>query len=339
MPELGARLRDYVEAIAPPIGEEEIRRGAAAPVVGLTPPRRRAIPVLGLAALVATLLVTFGLLWDGAQPSRLGDQIWRGIWPQSSREDAEHAQARADAGDDDYTWQAPGDDPLGLVPRRFVREHFGWSDARLIAVGSVPFDGVPPGTDGEDWEVRVLQPYLIRCGSGTNLAYPLDPVGGTCPPTIDETHYEVIRVDLEQLVRRGPTGIWVVTGWADVTGEMEGREVQAVPPDEEDLITLMTGFLEARLAGTGAEGYVGTLTYWNDPVELGLYRSSSGSPWVGYEIRSVEGPEWPNGTYSLTVRLTAADGSAVEEGPYRAGPVDVRLGWFQGNLFEVTESP
>lgn len=343
MSELGTQLRDYLEAAAPPITEEEVRVHPLVLVPGaapLTGSRRRLTPVLVAVTVVLAVLLAAGLLLNPVleapviSPSPDG---WPGLWPQTSREDAMEAQSLADVGHPDYAWQAPGRDLSGDYPSRmdaisvrFVQEMLGWRGGHVISSG--------PSEDVEqDWEADVHEWYVIRCGEGVNPLYPDGPVGAECPPTIDATRYEVVRVAAEQLVRRGRDGIWLVTGWVDATG-IEGG-TQAVPPTEDEVRQLMEEFLEARLAGSGAERFVGLLANWNDPVDLNIYATSGGSTFEEYEITSLSGPEWPSGTFSVTVRLTARDGTEVEEGTYFASPEDVRLHRFTSHFFSVTEHP
>jgi hypothetical protein len=342
MSELGTRLRDYLEAAAPPITEEEVRLHpvvSVAATLAVSRTRRRVTPVLVAAAAVLAVLVVVGLFASSLPEAPVTGPIpdgWRGLWPQTSSEDAMEAQSLADVGHPDYAWQAPGRDLSGDYPSRmdaisvrFVQEMLGWRGGHVISSG--------PSEDVEqDWEAAAHVGYVIRCGEGVNPLYPDDPVGAECPPTINATRYEVVRVTAEQLVRRGRDGIWLVTGWVDATG-IEGG-TQAVPPAEDEVRQLMLEFLEARLSGSGAEGFVGFLGDWNDPVELDFYATRAGSPFEEYEITSVSGPEWPSGTFSVTVRLTARDGTKVEEGVYYASPEDVRLRRFTSHSFSVTES-
>jgi hypothetical protein len=341
MSELGTQLRDYLEAAAPPITEEEVRFHPLVLVPG-TPAvpgkRRRVTPVLVAVAVVLAVLAVAGLVLSLVLEAPVigpNPEGWRGLWPQTSHEDAVEAQALADAGDPTYTWQAPGNDPSGAIPVRFVQEMLGWRGGHVIGVNSWPREGVE-----QDWEADILEWYVIRCGEGVNPLYQDDLVGADCPPTIDATRYEVVRVDTEQLIRKGRDGIWLVTGWVDVTGTPDAvGGTQSVPPTEDEVRQLMEEFLEARLAGSGAEGFVGLLANWNDPVDLNFYATSGGSPFEEYEITSLSGPEWPSGTFSVTVRLTARDGTDVEEGTYFASPEDFTLGRFTSRFFSVTEHP
>ena len=105
----------------------------------------------------------------------------------------------------------------------------------------------------------------------------------------------------EQPARRGRTGIWVVTEYQD------GQPyVQTAPPSEADVRRLMDAYLTARIAGTGAQKYVGAIAS-DTTVHLNLYATSSGIRYRRFEITSLTGPEWPTGRFQLIVHLTAQD--------------------------------
>src|SRR2546423_1489874 len=156
--------------------------------------------------------------------------------------------------------------------------------AGVIHQGRIPAPGrhAPTSTP---LSPRVVAPAAPRVGGG-----PLPTDGATCAPTIDETHYHTVKVGTEQPARRGRTGIWVVTGYQD-----DQPYVQTAPPSEADVRRLMDAYLIARIAGTGAEKYVGTLAS-DTTVHLDLYATSRGSRFRRFEIASFTGPEWPSGT-------------------------------------------
>ncbi len=239
---------------------------------------------------------------------------WRGIWPQTTREDAKAAQERADAAGSESFWQVDWMQE-GIVAKRFLQEELGW-DVRGSAVGYVPGDAE------QAWEAEVVEWYFIRCADGTNPLYPDHPSMGDCAPTIDRTHFEQVVVRAEQLVRPGRSGIWLITGWEEV----EPYE-QAVPrTTEEEARALMTAFLEARVSGSGAEPLVECCQ--GTRVELNMYETSAGSPYVRYEFdlmgQSGSNPEWPTGEFLFRVTLFAEDGTTVEEWPYAVGPPSER---------------
>jgi hypothetical protein len=259
-------------------------------------------------------------------PPRSQVNLYRGIWPQISLEDAQLAQQRADSGDAAYSWQVDGSQDTH-VPQRFLQEHLGW--ARAAYVGT-EYD--PPDHGGQDYEAKAVYYHFIECGRGINPLYPRmttsDPTGGgplptdgaNCAPTIDQTHYHTVRVRAEQPAKRGRTGIWVVTDYQD-----SQPYVQTTPPSEADVRRLMNAYLTARVAGAGAETYVGSIAS-DTTVHLDLYATSSGSRYQRFEITSFAGPEWPSGTFRLIVLLTAQDGRSVEESTYAIDAESVRRG-------------
>ena len=223
------------------------------------------------------------------------------------------AQERADAGDPDYTWQVGAqlseDDPWAHVDElelvdRFLREVLGW-EAYL-------FNAWESG-DGDGWVGGAWtdQRYL-RCAPGrTNPLYPPQPdseqPGESCAPTLDDLHYESVSLDLAQLDRQGRDGIWVVNRW-----ELTAPFAQADPAIVEARATeRLEEFLAARIAGKGAEGQVQVRPDIEVPL---LYATTSGAPYERYEIERVDGPQWPNGRMTFSVRLFAdGDATVVEQ--------------------------
>jgi hypothetical protein len=256
---------------------------------------------------------------------------FRGAWPQSSLEEAEEAQRRADAGDPAFTWQLapelatpPQWESLPIPARdaadgaeiltRFFRDVLGW-EGYVTVVRRSPVEYEDPG-----WAF-----VRIRCGPGPNPLYPNDPNGGDCPPAIGDTRYETVWLTVMQPVRRGPSGIWVVTGWTELAPSEEpasdlryhewvSRQYeQVVPPTEAELVEALEGFLAARVAGEGAEAYVTEGYYWARPRVPLLYATIKGRRYERFEIGSLEGPRWPAGVYAVTVRLFARGGKDVVE--------------------------
>ena len=135
------------------------------------------------------------------------------LWPQTSLEELRQAQELADAGDPRYTWQLDKglEDQVGQhhpddaeIFGRFLQEELGWEDFRWDEAAAHP-DGLDPGAV-----------VYIRCApGGTNRMYADDPEA-RCAPTIDELRYESVKINVAQLDRQGPSGIWVVTGWEEI---------------------------------------------------------------------------------------------------------------------------
>ena len=288
-----------------------------------------------------TLSDGFGGLWlrEGAEAPSPDPAISGQMWPQTSLEEVRAAQERADAGDPAYTWQVDpmlvlssyGDaevagDPLRAeIFERFIREELGWEAFSGFAIGGYVEDGGHLG--------GVL---FIRCAPGrTNPLYPKayaempSEVRG-CAPTIDDGRFETVRFNVEQEVRVGPTGIWVVTGWKmlepvapgsindHLYTDFDARQVeQLAPPSDAEVTELLQAFLGARVAGEGAEKYLHLHESEGPPspdeeVPI-LYATTGGSAYGRFEIERVQGPVWPTGWIEFKVRLFAEDGTVVEQ--------------------------
>ena len=92
------------------------------------------------------------------------------------------------------------------------------------------------------------------------------------------------------------------------------------PPSEAEVNELLNGFLEARVAGEGAQQY---LDVPEEDVPL-LYATTSGAPYERAEFERVRGTEWPYGFMAFKVRLFAGD-TVVEQLLFMGRP-DGRLG-------------
>lgn len=302
------------------------------------------VVALAMAAAVGLLL---GRSWWSAQPVPLNEPTpspveeptprinWQGMWPQATLEEAEKAQRRADAGDPDFTWQvgidpanAEGDDVGAPIATRFVESELGWDRYRTVA-----------GSGGQGtWDL-----VFIRCDSGrANVLYPDDPEGGNCAPTIDQIHYETVTVRIEQPIQKGPSGIWIVTRSAELPDSdapihdadwFSRQYEQAVPPTEAELLRFVEAFLDARVAGEGAEEYL--LPFPEVPL---LYATSGGASYERSEVGRVEwGPQWPDGAFRVTVRLFANAGDVMVEQGFTVWLDEnrrFRLGYYHGDTTE-----
>lgn len=239
------------------------------------------------------------------------------LWPQSTAEDVRAAQALADAGDPAVTWQldaqlASGDgwehlEDLGAeIVERFLREELGWED---FVFHPYQDQQRPPDSSGPDGIHRGVM--YVRCApDATNPLYPTGSEqlpGARCAPTIDDLRYETVSLDVTQPDRRGADGIWVISGWRTAA-----PFAQANPESiEADAIAFLEDFLEARLAGSGAEGYVRSGSESEDPPLL--YATSTGAAYERFEIERVGEPRWPYGEMDFTARLFADGGGTVVE--------------------------
>jgi hypothetical protein len=245
------------------------------------------------------------------------------MWPQSTTEEVQAAQDRADAGDAAYTWQVdPGlSDPYGEwwayisaggvdIVERFLREKLGWDQFLFNAF--LPLEYTT--------EEGVLQVAYVRCAPGkTNTLYKAFPEGdygasaASCAPTIDALHYETVLLDLKQPGKTGPTGVWVVERWTMLPPFAQTDPVIA----EAEATARLKKFLEARVAGNGAEGYVDLVGVGSTGELPLLYTTSAGAPYERSEFELVSGPEWPFADMEFHVRLFAQGGKTVVEQPIR----------------------
>jgi hypothetical protein len=241
------------------------------------------------------------------------------MWPQSSLEELQEAQQLASLQDPRYAWQiirgSSAYQPAQNHPfhsdffDRFIVEVLGW-ERFLWDESFAHRDGLVAGD--------VL---FVRCAAGeTNPLYP-DDSGGGCAPTIDDLRYETVKIHVAQLDDQGReleesdfNRLWVVTGWDKVE-----PAVQITPPSEAEITTLVEPFLQARIAGAGAEDFVvlpSNDPYADDrtgqPIPL-LYATTSGAPYERWDFEVVDGPTWPNGRMKLEIRLFTETGETVEQ--------------------------
>ena len=162
--------------------------------------------------------------------------------------------------------------------------------------------------------------HYLRCAPGrTNPLYPPGPEpewGELCAPTIDDLQYESVSLDLAQLDRLGPDGIWVVNGWR-LTAPFRQADPVVV---EARLTERLEEFLTARIAGQGAELHVLVDPALDVPL---LYATTSGAPYERYEIERVDGPAWPYAGMTFSVRLFAdGDATVVEQEMFGRKPAN-----------------
>jgi hypothetical protein len=305
-----------------------------------------------------TLSDGVGGVWlrEGAEDPSPGPRVSGQMWPQTSLEEVGEAQELADAGDPGYTWQLDpvlaSDDNLypwnSEIVERFLREGLGWEQ------WGIGRSGVFAGQPGGPYDEVVL----LRCAPGrTNPLYPeMPPDVLGCAPTIDDFRYETVMISLEQPGRRGPSGVWVVTGWEMLQPVEPGtfyehlyphfqlqQVEQVAPPSDAEATALLQAFLGARVDGEGAEQYVHRHRDGWDDVEVPiLYATTGGSPYERYEIDRLQGPVWPSGWIEFRIHLFAEDGTEVEQSFIAVRQEDGRLGLMYGlpvdsDFFPTTE--
>lgn len=183
---LEERSRDY-------LAEPDMPRGVA------TRSRRRRALVgtsAGLGALAAIVLVAAALRAiappdTGTEPTPTPPPVetWRGIWPQTTREEAEDAQASADANDPEAIWQ------LNMVKfvHRYARSELGFTEVYLDDSVTIDeqFSPGPYAIHVSSCEPRDLAEWPPVCGPGSTGMYS--------------------EITVERLLRADPGGIWFVT--------------------------------------------------------------------------------------------------------------------------------
>jgi hypothetical protein len=309
---------------------------AQPPVHGRRRPAKR--PLLLLAA--AALLLVGGTIAAGSGGLRLWPTTLRDaapssgpitttsegvatsgeMWPQETIEEVRAAQARADAGDPDTTWQvgARADEKDGYsqvqleLVDRFLREVLGWESYRFLEAGQ--FGDEPVAAGGWFQGIANGQRY-IRCAP--DQANPLYP-DASCATTIGDDRYESVSLDLAQLDRQGRDGIWVVRRWIQERTTHVDPASLAVQAEDE-----LQAILAARVAGSGAEG---VLRAQNGGEVPQLYTTASGAEYERVEIELVDGPHWPTGGMVFLARLFADGGATV---------VEQRITWSPGYGFGV----
>lgn len=219
---------------------------------------------------------------------------WKGIWPQDTREEGERAQAAADGGPGRYDhWQLGSDGDETVLS--YALQELGWAQP-------LPLDIEVP-EDATGWLRRWR---VIRCAPGvTNADYPeVD-----CAPP-DGRSYPAAYITIERLLRHDERGLWIVTAVEPTTVD------QPDPASPEEVRGFVTEFLERRLRGSGAEGFISPDAEKEFGTDLGLsplYSAPGGPGYERYQIVFVDGPLWPFATFGVGVRIHLASGGSIEE--------------------------
>lgn len=183
---------------------EEIRIDHRVPGRMLRRARRRRVVSAVVAGGLAAGLVAGGVIGiRAAIPDRSAGfanprtvQPWRGIWPQDTRAEAETAQAAADAGDPDATWQR---NPVEVLERF--------------------------GLQGLNWE-RVFASDLLGSRRSGRLTVRIRDCQTRWPAPCPND----VGLMLEQLLRRGDrSGIWFITAVQTFEPPKPGATPQPAP--------------------------------------------------------------------------------------------------------------
>lgn len=190
------------------------------------------------------------------------------VWPELTRAEAEARQAEVDDGSRAYDWQL---DPLQLAAR-FGEDSRLWEQSIILG----------PSVDLTEYPVKVTI---------TNCPTPVpESMGGAC---------EEAALTLEQPLGRGQGMLWFVTA-DELPTAGPGNDPSG---EEADAEGFTSDFMDARLAGSGAEGPFLTQDsqglYQTHTGGLYLYDGdvSGGEPqtsYASYEIRSVNPHQDPD---------------------------------------------
>lgn len=141
---------------------------------------------------------------------------WSGLWPQTSRADAEAAQAAVDAGEPGTRWQLD----VGQVVRRYAVRELGFTEVHVDA----SIDLVREGEPGP------FAIHVLSCEPRRSDEW---------PPVCAAGGGRYTEITVERLLRADRTGLWFVTGATDPAP----AEEQTVPP-------LTAGYPETFVAVT-----------------------------------------------------------------------------------------
>lgn len=255
--------------------------------------------------LTGTLTDSFGLRWTRDLPNTPGIN-----WPQTNLAEVQEAQQLADAGDPAYAWQLEpnmesilqGEEPADTpeIYARFLQKERGWEKFALIG----------PADSFEYGGFQVVGAQLVRCEPGErNPLWPDDPRFGGCAPTIDDFRYESVAVYVTQPAKQGPQGLWV----GSFISEVDPLE-QSAPLTDAEIAAIVQPFLQARIAGEGAEQYIGGANDGSHVTPGFLYETSTGARFerAEFEVTSEQRP--PRGGWmELTIRLFAEGGKTIVE--------------------------
>ncbi len=315
-------------------------------------------------AQAGTLADNFGGIWlregpedpsttDGPSTTDSPLSDLQPLWPQMSLEAVRQAQELADAGDPRYPWQVDPDrwlEPAQHHPfdteffAHFLENMLGWEGFRWVEGMAHP-DGLDPG-----------DVVFVRCapGEADPPLYQSDRDLRGCAPTIDGLRYERVKINVAQLARQGPNGIWVVTGWAMIEPAVENTSPSDAAPSDaapsEAAVAPSSSCVDLYDSGGTYRGTVGSFSVsatvpggWTGERE-GFSLSDSpcvfgGS--VGLEISVVgrvyaDACDWYGTDVEVGTPAEAVAALAAQVGHQTTGPMAATLGGFDASRFEFS---
>jgi hypothetical protein len=265
--------------------------------------RRITSGVVALTVAVAGSLGAYAMLTAGTKTD-LGTSTYHGIWPQTSIEEAQIAQARANQGDDRLTHQQDAT----MFVATFGGNALEWFNVRVAPIAPAEAAGNGP-----------LTTTVTGC-SYEDLNTETDVL--VCP---DEA-LKTAEVTIERLVQRDPKGIWIVTA-ATVDGVQPSMQPSPMPPvdtphpgdDHEEnpaVRDFVAGFIQARSEGAPkADGYL------SDEAAASYESHEGGLQLYGYDSEGGESWEIVDVTvrpdtdrWDVVIRITGSGGDFPESG-------------------------
>lgn len=280
--------------------------------------RRITSGFVALAVAVAGSLGAYGMLTRN-DSARTGDGAYRGIWPQTSLEEAEVAQARASRGDARFDRQVDAQ----VFLERFAWDGLEWVNLELPVLSDEQKVGRGPVS------ATVAGHPVEACSLVEGP--PDDPDPWTCPPA---SRLEA-EVTIERLLAPGPRGLWIVTA-ATVDGTEPSMQPSTMPPLDSPtpgddpgpqdttveanpaIADFVTAFMEARVEDDNPEAR----EFLSDRAEaaydeheggLQLYVYTDEGPAVTWEITSITVRENTD-RWDVVIRITGQGGDFPDSG-------------------------
>jgi hypothetical protein len=240
---------------------DEARVEPTIPPVVLRRARRRRAGTVAITGLVVAAVATTAVVGVRAfnretpiAPSGTGE--WQGIWPQDTREEALEAQQQVV----EQTRIEPGCTAQG--PECLVPPDLWQLDAEDVVVRFA--------TQVLGWEeasvTADLEPLPDEPG-------PVKRLVKRCAAGVFCAAQDSVLVTAERLLRSDRTGLWFVTAWES-------------PASNAAVVAFVSDFLQARIAGSGAERFLSAeaeRTYREERDGLSLYGGDRGA-YGGFDI-------------------------------------------------------